>query len=387
MTEDRVVILTALNLEYEAVQQRLTDLHVYRHPQGTRFETGVIHGTKCRVALGLTGKGTAPAAVLSERAIQAFSPLAVLFVGVAGALWDGTPLGDVVMATHIYAYHGGTSADDGLKARPRAWEAAHRILQLASHISRSNDWAGQVPSGGRAAKVHFGPIAAGEVVHTSRISYEARWIREHYNDALAIEMESAGVAQACHLSSVPVAVIRGISDMADGTKSSSGDGTWQPRAAANAAAFAIRLAEELITEQHVPTPGTGSTEGRVRRFTDGTLRLSWVRGDDVRELILETDDFDVSLGRNATNRVRLPDHRDGRFHGHLVLVGATFTYLHLSRHPAYLVGATRQLTIAEGESCPVGDKDRLQFASGTMLVEFSAPDLYDPNAGPTSTES
>jgi nucleoside phosphorylase len=32
--------------------------------------------------------------------------LAVLFVGVAGALWDATPLGDVVMATHVYAYHG-----------------------------------------------------------------------------------------------------------------------------------------------------------------------------------------------------------------------------------------------------------------------------------------
>ncbi|MET9558395.1 serine protease [Streptomyces sp. NPDC006645] len=120
----------------------------------------------------------------------------------------------------------------------------------------------------------------------------------------------------------------------------------------------------------------------VHRFSDGTLRLSWLRGD-ATELILETDDFTVSFGRNAHNRVYLPDHRDSRFHGHLTLIGTTLTYRHLGSHPAFLAGATRQLKLAKGESCPVGDKDRLTVASGTMLVEFSAPDLFDPNAGVT----
>lgn len=249
MTEDLVVMLTALNVEYEAVRRRLTNLRTRRHPRGTRFEVGAISGTRCRVALGLTGKGNGPAAVLSERAIQEFAPAAVLFVGIAGALREGMPLGDVVMATQIYAYHGGTSDDEGLKARPRSWEVSHGISQLAAQVGRSDAWAGTVPPGARVPRVHFGPIAAGEIVQNSRISHEARWIREHYNDALAIEMESAGVAQACHLNGAAVAVIRGISDLADGTKSTSGDGTWQPRAADNAAAFAVRLAEELITDK------------------------------------------------------------------------------------------------------------------------------------------
>ena len=259
MTQGPVVILTALDVEYAAVRRRLTQLRTHRHPRGTRFEVGRVQGTQCPVVLGLTGKGNGAAAVLSERAIQEFSPAAVLFVGVAGALWNGTPLGDVVMATQIYAYHGGTSQDDGLKARPRAWEVSHRISQLASHVSRSDDWAGQVSPGGRAPKVHFGPIAAGEIVQNSRISREAKWIREHYNDALAVEMESAGVAQACHLSSAAAAVIRGISDMADGTKSTDGDSAWQPRAAANAAAFAVRLATELTTELEQDTMQGGDS--------------------------------------------------------------------------------------------------------------------------------
>ncbi|MFD0548317.1 trypsin-like peptidase domain-containing protein [Streptomyces rectiviolaceus] len=123
----------------------------------------------------------------------------------------------------------------------------------------------------------------------------------------------------------------------------------------------------------------------VHRFVDGTLRLSWIRGD-AKEPVLETDDFHVSLGRNAANRVYLPDPRDSRFHGHLSLVGTALVYRHLGPHPAYLDGATRQLRIGKGESCTVGDKDRLRVASGTMLVEFSAPDLYDPNARPTESE-
>lgn len=120
----------------------------------------------------------------------------------------------------------------------------------------------------------------------------------------------------------------------------------------------------------------------ARRFTDGILRLSWLR-DGTKELILETDDFNVSFGRNAHNRVYLPDRRDSRFHGHLALIGTTLTYRHLGSHPAFLVGATRQLRLAKGDSCPVGDKDRLSVASGTMLVEFSVPDLFDPNADMT----
>lgn len=248
MSDDLVVILTALNLEYEAVLARLVNPRFYRH-KGTLFEVGALRGTRCRIALGLTGKGNNAAGILATRAIEQFSPVAVVFVGVAGALWDATPLGDVVVATRVYAYHGGTSEDDGLKARPQSWEVPHGVAQLAAHLARAGDWVHAPPASTRTPKVHFGPVAAGEIVHNSRISYEAKWIRQHYNDALAIEMEAAGVAQAGHLSGSPVAIVRGISDKADGTKTTSEDGTWQPRAAANAAAFAVRLARELITER------------------------------------------------------------------------------------------------------------------------------------------
>ncbi|MGW5880454.1 5'-methylthioadenosine/S-adenosylhomocysteine nucleosidase family protein [Nocardiopsis terrae] len=244
-SNDLVVVLTALNLEYEAVRERLVSPEPYRHPRGTRFEIGSLPGGHGRVVLGLTGKGNQSSAVLTERAIQEFSPAALLFVGVAGALWD-TPLGDVVVGTHVYAYHGGTSEDDGLKARPRAWESPHEISQTAAHLARLGTWDRFTPAERPRPRVHFGPIAAGEIVQNSRVSHEAEWIRQTFNDALAVEMEGAGIAQAGHLSATPVAVVRGISDRADGAKATEADRKWQPVAAANAAAFALELATELI---------------------------------------------------------------------------------------------------------------------------------------------
>ena len=272
MTENIVVMLTALNLEYEAVREKLVKPRLHHHKKGTLFEVGTLRGTNCTVALGFTDKGNNRAGVLAERAIQEFSPVAVLFVGVAGALWD-TPLGDVVVATHVYAYHGGTSEDDGLKARPRVWEVAHWIAQLAAHLGRTGDWVNGLEARTPRPGVHLGAIAAGEVVQNSRVSYEAKWIRDHYNDALAIEMEAAGVAQAGHLNDAPVAIVRGISDRADGTKKTSEDGIWQPRAAANAVAFAVRLAEELVKRRKdIPMHG-GMNSGGVTNFSSGQVGI------------------------------------------------------------------------------------------------------------------
>lgn len=249
-TSHTVVVLTALDLEYDAVRNRLSDLRKHPHDKGTRFEVGTIPGTAHRVALGLADKGNHKAAAMTERALTEFEPLAVLFIGVAGGLLN-TPLGDVVVASKIYAYHGATSEDDGLKARPEAWQLDHGLSQLVHQLKRDNHWVADIgcQESDSAPTAHIAPIAAGEIVQNSSTSYEAAWLRRHYNDARAVEMEAAGVAQAGQLSGVPVAVVRGISDHADGTKATETDAAWQPRAADHAAAFGVHLARQLATEQ------------------------------------------------------------------------------------------------------------------------------------------
>jgi adenosylhomocysteine nucleosidase len=297
MKSGLVVILTALNLEYEAVRKTLTDLRVHRHPAGTRFEVGRLGRNGYRVVLGLVGKGNHPAAVLAERAIAEFSPDVLVFVGVAGALQPNVRLGDVVVASQIYAYHGGTSADDGLKARPRAWEISHALAQVANHLIRNGEWArGLGLAETDAPSVHVGPIAAGEVVQDSAISEQARWVRQHYNDALAIEMEAAGVAQAGHLNrALPVVVVRGISDRADGTKTATDGENWQPRAAAHAAAFAAALTRELVAEGVVDQPESEEKGGpapmgmTTRNIATGNARVGVQAGSIYGSVVVGSD--------------------------------------------------------------------------------------------------
>ena len=247
MNEATIVILTAMNLEYSAVRAHLSDVTTHAHPMGTRFEVGHLGG--CRVALALTGKGNQSAAVHTERAAAEFAPAAVIFVGVAGALQPHVGLGDVVVATHVYAYHGATSEAAGITARPRTWELSHRVHQIAAHLERTGDWARQLPGAPQPPRVHFGPVAAGEIAHYSAVSDARQWLREHYNDAVAVEMEAAGIAQAGHLNdALPTIMVRGISDYADESKSATDDAGWQPRAAASAAAFAAALAAVLAAE-------------------------------------------------------------------------------------------------------------------------------------------
>ncbi|GAA1651463.1 5'-methylthioadenosine/S-adenosylhomocysteine nucleosidase [Actinoplanes couchii] len=240
-----VVILTALDLEYEAVRERLTEVRPAPPLSGTRFETGSLPGGVGDAVLVLAGMGNHVSAVIAERAINEFQPAAVLFVGVAGRLKPSVALGDIVVATHVYAYHGAAARIDGVSSRPRVWDLDHGIEQTAHHISRRYSRERRDRPTADSPHVHFGPIASGEVLHDAPESEPLTWIRKHYEDAVAIEMEAAGFAKAGQLNSVPGAVIRGISDAADGTKATTDGDNWQAHAVRNAAGFAIELAADL----------------------------------------------------------------------------------------------------------------------------------------------
>jgi adenosylhomocysteine nucleosidase len=242
-TPDRphIVVMTALASEFTAVMGHLSRPVVITHPAGTRFTLGTLPGIDRPVAVTVTGEGNQTAAVIAERAIASFRPEVLLLVGTAGALRPDVRLGDVVVATRIYAYHGGRHDRDGFTSRPRCWEAPHGLCQLARAVAAAGSWS--TPEGaGPMAPIHFGGVAAGEVILNSRQSPLAHRLRRRYGDAVAIEMESAGVAQAAHLNpGVAALTIRGISDLADGTKDWADRGGWPARAAINAAAFATAL--------------------------------------------------------------------------------------------------------------------------------------------------
>ncbi|WP_416966315.1 5'-methylthioadenosine/S-adenosylhomocysteine nucleosidase, partial [Streptomyces sp. Agncl-13] len=228
-----VAVLTALPLEYKAVQAHLTDVRKREHPRGTRAAVGQLPGTPWAVALVEMGEGNLTAAALTERVMTWLEPQAVLFVGVAGGLKSDIGLGDVVIATKVYGIHGGKETPEGFLVRPEAWLASHRLTSAAREALRDD------------LHAHLKPIAAGDVVLAAPQSALAEHLRTHYNDAAAIEMEGSGVVSAVHLAGGDALVIRGISDRADADKSRTDEEGWQPRAAENAAAAAVAVLREL----------------------------------------------------------------------------------------------------------------------------------------------
>jgi adenosylhomocysteine nucleosidase len=265
MSETTIVILTAMPHEYEAVRKRLSGLASSTHDRGTIFETGYLSGG-CRIALTRTGVGNHPAAVTAERAAAAFAPAAIIFAGVAYALQRRLRLGDVVVATYVYAYHGATSEESGLKARPRTWELSYRARQIAEQLQLSGTWRRRLPAGPwpgpDAPRVVFGPVAAGEIAEYSAASAVRDWLHEHYNDAVAAEMEAAGVAEAGHMNDdVPTIMVRGICDYGDAGKPAADSAGWQQRAAASAAAFATALAVALAEDPGISRRSGGAGPG------------------------------------------------------------------------------------------------------------------------------
>lgn len=240
------VIITALRVEYNAVSAHLENISEDEHSEGDVYERGQFSAGENIWDVGIIeiGKGNPNAAQKTERAITHFKPNVVLFVGVAGGIKD-VKIGDVVVAEKVYGYHAG-KADDEFQTRPEIGLPNHRIFERARAESRKPDWTKCLASTPQQEPyVCLGAIAAGEQVVSSTQSDTYRLIREHYSDALAVEMESYGFLNAAHAhSGLEALVVRGISDLLENKEETDKDG-MQELASRHAAAFAFNMLAKL----------------------------------------------------------------------------------------------------------------------------------------------
>ncbi|MBI5016539.1 MAG: 5'-methylthioadenosine/S-adenosylhomocysteine nucleosidase [Deltaproteobacteria bacterium] len=236
--------MSALSIEYAAVQAHLVDLHEEEDAVGTVYEVGTFGERELRwtVCLGEVGAGNAGAAASVERALLHFRPTVALFVGVAGGIKD-VAIGDVVAATKIYGYESGKEGTTGLLPRPDVGISAYRLIQRARAEARKGQWYKTLCEVDMSSlpRVFVAPIAAGEKIVASSQSQTAKFLREHYGDALAVEMEGAGFLRALHAHIDTAAlVVRGISDLLSGKAKADSAGSQQV-ASRNAAAFAMAV--------------------------------------------------------------------------------------------------------------------------------------------------
>ncbi|MDE7468193.1 MAG: 5'-methylthioadenosine/adenosylhomocysteine nucleosidase [Muribaculaceae bacterium] len=158
----------------------------------TVFHTGKIG--RHDVVVLRSGIGKVNAAVATLTLIENFHPSLVINSGVAGGTGNANIL-DVVIPSRI-AYHDVWCGPDTVWGQA-AGAPKYFVCPLPADVIES-----------LGAK--NGLLASGDIF-VSRAE-EVRHILDLYPDAIAVDMESAAIAQVCHIKNVPFVCIRVISD-------------------------------------------------------------------------------------------------------------------------------------------------------------------------------
>ena len=174
---------------------------------GIDFVSGKIKGKD--VVIAKAGVGKVNAAVCAQTMILLYSPHVIINTGVAGSLSSAAGVGDIVIATATVQHDMDTSP----LGDPVGFISGINMVQLPCDNETVNKLftaAGNV--GG--FKAVGGIIATGDVFLNSN-EIKNRIVKTF--GASAGEMEGGSIGQVCVINKVPYAVVRAISDNADGS--------------------------------------------------------------------------------------------------------------------------------------------------------------------------
>jgi nucleoside phosphorylase len=244
----------------------------------------------------LEGRGNVNAASGTMAFIEAFRPPYILLVGIAGGVEgrDNTCVGDVVVPNFV-DYYEMRKLKDGKSLRrcePYDQPAYALRTQFAQPMARDPDWLLRVDKSRRPLgdkldpKVLTGMLISGEkVLSDDEAVYQAAILAE-YDNAIAVDMESFGVAKAVfQMRSLrnynpQYIIIRGISDVLRPRQDSGAEHNaaqaggelpstsalesalsnneerklWRPYAAHVAAAFAAALTDSILAQETAGAP-------------------------------------------------------------------------------------------------------------------------------------
>lgn len=166
---------------------------------GEKYYKGELHGHS--VIIGKCGIGKVNSALNTQMIIINEHPDLIINSGVAGGVDGSLNIGSVLIADQV-AYHDvwcgpGTKygAADGFQ---QILTPDIRLLDVADSKFKNDQ------------NIKFGLICSGDkFIHQKE---EVHIIKSHFPDVLAVDMESASIAQTCTKYHVPFAIIRIMSD-------------------------------------------------------------------------------------------------------------------------------------------------------------------------------
>ena len=197
-------IIGAMEPEVEALISSLAE-KTCDEISGIKFYTGILSGK--RVAIAKCGIGKVFAAICAQTMILNYSPALLVNTGVGGALAMGLTTGDIVIADKLCQHDMDTSAIGDPKGLVSGinmiyFDADERAKEILLSSAKANE-----------LNAFLGTIASGDKFIASKEEKE-RIVSDF--SAHACEMEGCAIAQTAFVNKTPFAVIRAISDSADG---------------------------------------------------------------------------------------------------------------------------------------------------------------------------
>ena len=199
MTHMRIAIIVAMDKEFIRIKELLEQ--VEETAIGGRSYTSGRLGNN-ELVLHQCGIGKVNAAIGVTELIRLFNPDLVVSTGCAGGASDMLEVTDVVVSSQL-AYHDvycgyalGETVYGQVQGMPARYTTPREIVEKALACG---EW------------IHEGLIVTGDWFVDDR--EKMRSIIRLFPEAMAVDMESAAIAQTCHVFGIPFVSFRVISDI------------------------------------------------------------------------------------------------------------------------------------------------------------------------------
>lgn len=197
----KIGVLTAMTSEYEQLATLLADVEKCEK-DGISYLVGRISSNE--IILRQCGIGKVNAAIGTAELIRSFAPDAIVSTGVAGGIDTSLAVMDVVVSSSI-VYHDvwcGMGCEYGqVQGLPAVFLASEKLYKAAESLNDDSE---------NITRIHAGLICTGDQFITSREELDK--IKSNFPAGLAVDMESAAIAQTCYIYAVPFVSFRIISD-------------------------------------------------------------------------------------------------------------------------------------------------------------------------------
>ena len=194
----KIGIIIAMDKEFRRISELLDGLDV-ELDGGRKFVTGTLGENE--LVLHQCGIGKVNAAIGASEMIRRYNPDLLVSTGCAGGGRTDMEVMDIVASTEL-AYHDvycgeamGKTVYGQVQGMPARYTSPSDLVEKAKSVS---------------PRVHAGLIVTGDWFVDSK--EKMREIVSHFPEAAAVDMESAAIAQTCHIYGIPFISFRVISD-------------------------------------------------------------------------------------------------------------------------------------------------------------------------------